>query len=298
MTTRVIVVAKRSFYSRFVEEESDPRARALIRHNDRSVKNWLPAHREHLSTLESVEKILADVGAHVLLLRGAHAAFHTSDASLVITVGGDGTLLAASHNVAQVPVLGVNSAPRHSIGFFCAANKKTLREHILGALDGRLKSVTLARMRVTVNGRVRSERVLNEALFCHASPAATSRYILRFRGKAEEQRSSGLWIGPAAGSTAAQRSAGGDVLPLRSRDLQLVVREPYLAYGRSYRLLKLRVTPRQSLTLQSKMQSACLFLDGPYKQIPVQLGDDVGFSVSDQPLCVLGLDARRSRSAA
>ena len=78
-------------------------------------------------------------------------------------------------------------------------------------------------MRVELNGESLHDRVLNEALFCHASPAATSRYILRVARADgaepdvladEEQKSSGLWVGPAAGSTAAQRSAGGSVLPL------------------------------------------------------------------------------------
>ena len=45
-------------------------------------------------------------------------------ARLVVTVGGDGTLLAASHLVGGgVPVVGINSSPRSSVGFFCAGKK-------------------------------------------------------------------------------------------------------------------------------------------------------------------------------
>ena len=179
-----------------------------------------------MKTLDTVRRALDDLGARAVLVQRAHAEFDTSDAKLVVSVGGDGTLLAASHNVDQVPVLGVNSAPHHSVGFFCAARAQTVHRMLAQALEDRLHSVRLTRMTVAVNGRIRSRRVLNEALFCHASPAATSRYILSYKKVREEQRTSGFWIGPPAGSTAAQRSAGGRVLPLGSAQLQLVVRDP------------------------------------------------------------------------
>ena len=289
---RVVVVAKRTAYRRRIEEEHDPRARALISRRDPAVSNWLVAHREHERTLAEVERVLDRVGAKTLIIERAHAAFDTSDAALVVAVNGDGTLLAASHNVGSVPILGVNSAPSHSVSFFCAATRKTFASHLARALDERLASVRLTRMAVTLNGRLRSKRVLNEALYCHSSPAATSRYILRLGRQREEQRSSGFWIGPPAGSTAAQRSAGGRVLSLRSSRLQLVVREPYEPSGTRYRLLRALVGPAQSAVVQSKMDDASLYLDGPHRSLSVRLGDEVAFAASDEPLNVLGLRAR------
>ncbi|HEY3253815.1 MAG TPA: NAD(+)/NADH kinase [Polyangiaceae bacterium] len=291
----VIVVGKRTAYRRFVEDEGDPRARSLIKKRDPSVASWLDSHKEHSHTMEEVARVLDRVGAKALFLERAHAAFDTSDAALVIAVGGDGTLLAASHNVGSVPVLGVNSAPSHSVGFFCAAQRSDFEGHLQRALDGKLKSLMLTRMTVSLNGRMRSKRVLNEALYCHSGPAATSRYILHVGKKKEEQRSSGIWIGPAAGSTAAQRSAGGRVLPLSSDQLQLVVREPYSPYGK-FNLLKLVVGPSSEVSVQSKMDDAALFLDGPHRAVSVRLGDMVSFGVSDEPLNVLGLRGRKPRT--
>src|SRR5688572_26676487 len=156
---RVIVVAKRTSYQRFVEEEGDPRASLLVKRRDPTVKSWLPSHADHQRTLDVVVRELSRAGAQTLLLRRAHAAFDTSDAELVIAVGGDGTLLAASHNVDDVPILGVNSAPNYSIGFFCGATRKDFRERLEQALAGKLRKVTLARMAVSLNGRMRSKRV-------------------------------------------------------------------------------------------------------------------------------------------
>lgn len=297
--TRVIVVAKGSSYARFVEEEQDPRALALLKRHDESVANWMVGHAAHSRTLERVQTALQRIGAHAVLIKRPHAEFDTTDADLVVAVGGDGTLLAASHNVGSVPLLGVNSDPERSVGFYCAGRGDELEVALQRALAGSLPATWLTRMKVTLNGRVRSRRVLNEALYSHTSPAATSRYILRYGSASEEQNSSGVWIGPAAGSTAAQYSAGGQVLPLRSKRLQLVVREPFAWGGQRYRLRHLLVGLGKSVSLKSKMQDAALFLDGPYRRISVSLGDCAEFSASNEPLCVLGLaHDRRERPGA
>lgn len=290
----MIVVAKRSAWSRWVEEEHDPRVGLLLKRRDPSVRSWAASHEAHRRTLDEVEQALERLGARIHVIQRPHVQFDTSDAALVVSVGGDGTLLAASHNVGSTPILGVNSAPGHSIGFFCAASREELEPVLERALAGRLRSVRLTRMTVELNGTVRARRVLNEALFSHPSPAATSRYILRHKRLAEEQRSSGFWVGTAAGSTAAQRSAGGRVLPLVSRNLQLVVREPYYPWGgKPYRMLRLLAEPNESIVVKSKMAEASLFLDGPYEVVRVRLGDVMTFRASDEPLTVLGLGGRR-----
>jgi NAD+ kinase len=143
-----------------------------------------------------------------------------------------------------------------------------------------------------------SRRVLNEALFCHAIPAATSRYVVSFAGKIEDQRSSGVWVSTAAGSTGAARSAGGRILPFASRKLQLIVREPYLESRRASEPVPIELDhlvfePPESLILLSKMEDARLYLDGPFRQIPVGLGDRVVCQVSSEPLHVFGLGRRR-----
>jgi hypothetical protein len=45
------------------------------------------------------------------------------------------------------------------------------------------------------------------------------------------------------------------------------------------------------------MADARLYLDGPYRQIPVGLGDRVVCSVSDEPLTIFGLGRRRDDAA-
>jgi NAD+ kinase len=242
-----------------------------------------------------VRTALTELGAKADFYEGSRARIEgTYD--LVVTVGGDGTVLGASHQLgADVPLLGVNSAPASSVGFFCAAKKGAVLAPLSAALAGKLRGVVLSRMRVELNDAVVHNRVLNEALLCHASPAATSRYILRIVGdgatQEEEQKSSGIWIGPAAGSTAAQRSAGGRVLPLTSKKLQFVVREPYHGDGDgvAQRLFLGLIDEDQRLEVWSKMRTARLFLDGHHDEREVGIGDRVVFRRSDETLTILGL---------
>ncbi len=290
---RVIVVAKKSALSKLDSGEGDSRARRLLESGHVSVKKWGPAHDEHVRAVEEVYETLEGLGVETLLLHGAQAEFDPVGASLIVTVGGDGTLLAASHNVSDVPLLGVNSAPHFSVGFFCAASGRSTARLLRQALEGKAQTVDLARMRVKLNGQIRSERVLNEALYCHAEPAATSNYIVRAGRRKEEQKSSGLWVGTAAGSTAAIRSAGGRILPLTSRRLQMVVREPYVGRGRMPALVRYVVPETGKLIVISKMELARVFLDGPYRRLTVRLGDEVCFETSRQPLTVVGLGKRR-----
>jgi len=290
---RVVVVVKRTAYRLFVEEEQDERISRLLRKNDPAVRRMRRSHIEHEGTILEVEKALRHLRAKALWIRRAHAPFDVDDAELVVTVGGDGTLLAASHRVGTTPILGVNSAPSHSIGFFCGAKKGGVKDAIGWALSGKMKAVRLTRMAVIRNGKLVSGRVLNDALFCQKSPAATTRYILRLGKVVEEQKSSGFWIGPAAGSTAAQRSAGGKILPLTSPELQLVVREPYTPQGEKLRLVRALVPSNKELFVRSKSREGRLFIDGPHESTEVEMGDQLIFRRSAESLTVLGLSARR-----
>ena len=293
---KAAVVLKRTAYRTY--GPADARVRELLRTKDPTVARLLRAHEDHETTVREVEDALTALGVQAKFVEAAEPLTGTfDDVDFVLTVGGDGTLLLASHRASErTPILGINSAPKDSVGFFCAAKKGHVKRALVAMMRGKLPKVVLTRMRVELNGRLVHERVLNEALFCHASPAATSRYILRVDDgdgvKEEEQRSSGLWIGPAAGSTAAQKSAGGKVLPLSSKRLQYVVREPYAPRGDRTRLSRGTLGNGGSVTALCKMQTAKLFLDGVHTAFDCTLGDVVSFHRSPDPLVVFGMPRR------
>ncbi len=300
---RILVLCKRTSFSKLVEEDGDPRIKSLLSRGDVTVGRMRGSHDAHESTVRELRAALVEVGAESVFQDGPRSQI-VGAYDLIVTVGGDGTLLSASHQIGEgTPLLGVNSAPEHSVGFFCAARKGSVLATLRAALGGTLRRTVLARMRVRIDDRTLHARVLNEALFCHASPAATSKYILRVLGPKgelvaeEEQRSSGLWIGPAAGSTAAQRSAGGRVLPLSSRRIQYVVREPYTPYGVPLKMVVGLAPDGGRIELRSKMREAKIFLDGHHTIYDSTIGDVITMDRSAESLTVLGL-SRGSRKGA
>jgi NAD+ kinase len=289
---RVALLVKRTSWQVYIDKKEARLAR-LVKSSDPAIARMRGSHEEHTKTVAEVEQALAAFGAEVEHVGRGNGGFDASGFDLVITVGGDGTLLRASHSVLDTPILAINSAPSHSVGFFCGARSGEAAAAIRRALRGSLKRAVLTRMKVTVNGEPVAARILNDALLCHVSPAATSRYVLRWDDIEEEQKSSGIWIGPAAGSTAAQRSAGGKVLPLASKRLQLVVREAYTPHGGRYRLAHALIPPGDKLTVRSKMHSGKIFFDGPENAVQIGFGDVVEFCRAEESLILLGISPRR-----
>jgi NAD+ kinase len=219
------------------------------------------------------------------------------DFDLVVTVGGDGTVLHASHAIARTPVLAVNSAPDSSVGFFTCTDAAKFGDKLDEVLAGELKPVRLSRMEVRVNGKVVTDRALNDVLFCHDCPASTTRYVLACNGLSESQLSSGVWVSTAAGSTAAVKSAGGKTLPMGSRRLQFKVREP-IPQGRASAQSMPTVThgfvqDGEALTLTSRTDRAGLYVDGPHVVFSVNFGDEVRLSNAHRPLNLFMLEKNR-----
>lgn len=310
----VLVLAKKSALRVHLEGQDagrHERVERLLRDNDPTVQRMAGAHAQHEACLDEIRAALDALGCDAKLVMAAAldefkvvidppappglggARPPTRRPDLVVTVGGDGTLLAASHAVSDTPILAINSAPEYSVGFFCGGRLGEVRSTLERALEGRLPIAKLTRMKVTKDDVLLTTRVLNEVLVCCASPAATTRYLLEHRGVVEEQKSSGIWIGPAAGSTAAQRSAGGRVLPLTSDKLQFVVREPYTPAGRDLRFVRGLVGRGQDLSLRAKMADGRVFVDGPHEVHEITIGDHLRFSASDEPLHLVGVVRRR-----
>lgn len=296
MRPKVLVVYKKSTYQRYVGRAQE-RLKELIEHSDVSVEGLLHEHEVHQETLRQAKTALRDLGARAVLRYRPEPLPEEGAWDLIVTLGGDGTLLWASHLAdPSTPMIAINSAPDTSVGYFCAGEGHNVHEVLEAALAGTLKSSRLARMRVDVGDNVISTRVLNDALYCHESPAATSRYIVEYHGERERQMSSGVWIGPAAGSTAAIRSAGGKVLPTGSQKIQFVIREPYRGLDNKYRLVKGMVAPGEDLKITSRMTKGRIFLDGTQKVYSVGIGDRIRVTLSEEPLTLLGLNRRSERS--
>ena len=247
-----------------VDRRGEPARLAEAGHD--SAQQLAAAAQTHEQTLAEVVRALTEQGISYRQERvdslGAPARRAIGSARLVVSVGGDGTLLTSSHWVRDGYLLGVNSAPGDSVGYFSLTKRETFASTLDQILQGTLRPLPVARLGVTLDGRLLPEPALNDILAVHEHPAATSRYVLRLAEKEEEHRSSGLWIAGPAGSTAGIASAGGRRMPLLSRRIQFRARELYRAPGRLYELASGFVSPGETLLVESRMEAGWLFLDG------------------------------------
>lgn len=272
-----------------------PVADRLARTGRRLAGKVAAAAREQERTLATLLDTLSRLGVTPVTISvdslDARARRALAGARLVISVGGDGTLLAASHWVTGASLLGVNSAPRSSVGQLTLARRATL-PRILGRIaSGTLLPHPVARMEVVLEGHLLPPS-LNDVLIAHEEPAATSRYRLRLNRRAEDQRSSGLWVATAVGSTAGIRSAGGQPMPLDARRLQFRARELYRAPGYGTSLEAGFVEPGEKLVVESAMAPGWLFIDGARMAVRFPFGAQAIFRVAEQPLRLFADPAR------
>ena len=239
-------------------------------------------HDNHYKALAHVEAVLKTMGLHyVKKPRNTRVNYKSFD--LVITVGGDGTVLEAARNLtASQILLGVNSDPSWSVGQFCHATAESF-ERMLGQILRRsAKTIRLQKMKVTLkHGKTkRLFECLNDVLVCHANPAAMSRYGVSIGREEEEQRSSGMWIASAAGSTGGIFSAGGRRLPVDDRRLQYHPRELYRAKGIKYALTGGFIRPGKTISLTSHMSNGRIFVDGSHVSYPFIYGQKIEITAS------------------
>jgi len=199
-----------------------------------------------------------------------------------MVVGGDGTFLKAAQFVLdETPTMGVNSNIEETEGNFTCCDKGNFEKIFGKLLKGKFRNFKLHRLKAEVDGKFVG-RALNEFYIGHKDVSGTSRYVLRVGKKEEEQKSSGVLIGAAAGSTAWIYSAGGKKLSLNSDKFQYVVRDAY-----SGRLTKAKMTrdvlkKDKKVEIDSKSDNLILIADSIGFRLNLKNGQKIVFSVDDK----------------
>lgn len=281
---KVLLFHKRSTYQLQALEYRDKRFIQLLEDEHRSVKRVKKAHTEHLSTLEVLAAELEKRNIEIETKARSTLDNKIQEIDLLISVGGDGTFLDASHYLDNVPILGVNSATSSSVGHFCLANEKNIGQILDQIGSGEISPHNLVRLEASLNGKVLPQLSLNEILVGHKNPAGTSRYIIEIDGYEEEQLSSGVWIGTPAGSTGAINAAGGMIVPITNREMQYIVREPYFRHGRTNELIRGIVPESEHIKFCSQMRTGAIFVDGQHIEYPFRIGDELIVRISTKDL--------------
>jgi NAD+ kinase len=229
-----------------------------------AINSWLQEHG-----LESAHGTLEDASLRNRITQG--------EFSLMVAVGGDGTMLRVSHLCApsNVPVLGINMG---RLGFLMQFE----RDQWHSALEQLLKGVYWIENRMMIRaGHTRagqslgSWHALNEAVVTRASvrPVRVSANVDGMQ--LTNYVADGLIASTPTGSTAYALAAGGPILPPELRNILLVPIAPHLSVDRA---VVLSEGTSVSITLRSG--DAVLSIDG---QTPIGLaeGDVVDVRTGD-----------------
>jgi NAD+ kinase len=201
---------------------------------------------------------------------------------VVVSIGGDGTALSASHFVEDKPLLAVNSAPATSVGALTTLDVGGLAAKLKEIAAGKFVTENLERIEVSINDKVLEHLALNEVFIASEKAYHISKYKLRIWGKEELQNSSGLIFSTGTGSTAWFKSAGGETFSPQSKFIRMIVREPYCGKSECKIMNNLEVKEGESIEIVPLVKSV-LAIDS-IREYPLSEGDVVRIRISEKPL--------------
>ncbi len=208
---------------------------------------------------------------------------------LIITLGGDGTFVKAANLIEDIPILGINAEPQTSEGALTSITAHEIHK-LENIFLGKYRTIIRHRAKVILNSKILEEHALNEVYVGAHSQFHSSRYVITFKDKTEEQRSSGVIISTGTGSPAWFYSAGGKIFNHDKEKLSFIVREPYFG-KRIFRpnILKGNIHKEEKLKIESKRHEGGIIAinDSTY---PFNEGDIVEIELSDKPLKVMQVD--------
>ena len=205
------------------------------------------------------------------------------EADLLLVLGGDGTILAASREAAPrgIPVLPVNLG---GLGFLTSFTLDELYPALDDALAGRatISERVLLLAERTHNGNVLSQqRVLNDAVVHKGTLARMIELELHIDGGFVcRYRADGLIVATPTGSTAYSLSAGG---PIVHPAVESILITPICPHTLSDRPVVVRDTSKIELRLAHTSDSVFLTMDGQIG-VPMQAGDAVRITRAEQRL--------------
>lgn len=204
----------------------------------------------------------------------ARDAFHGVHADLSIVLGGDGSILRASHAMGyhQIPVLGVNLG---KLGFLADFSPEDLLSVLPEVAAGRYRVVEhlMFECRLLRNGAVRNQVLgLNEAAVLCGAPFSILDVHLDVDGESVTTYScDGLIVATPVGSTAHSLSAGG---PILRKDLQAFVISPISPHTLTNRPVVDSADRVFELTVPQPNAGTTLVVDGQ-AVTPLEPGDRV-----------------------
>jgi NAD+ kinase len=211
-------------------------------------------------------------------------------AQLVISLGGDGTLLSAARRVAgrSIPLFGINLG---GLGFLtAAAPDHEMWDRLDAALEGHApieERMTLAAEVVRDGNVICRHHGLNDAVIHKGGGLRTIKLRLAVDGDVlGSYLADGLILSTPTGSTGYNLSAGG---PLVVTDLDILLVTPICAHTLAIRPIIVAPDERIDVDVEAGDEGMFLIIDGQI-EVRLSIGDTVQVGRGDYRVALSGLD--------
>ena len=219
------------------------------------------------------------------------------DYDLVITLGGDGTVLFAARNCVKynVPIFPVNFG---QFGFIASVQPKDWKEELEAFLQGKSKIIqrSMANVRVIHNDEeIYCGNALNDLVLSARSAATTISLDVYYEMQLLcKIKGDGLIVSTPTGSTAYSAAAGG---PILDPSLEAFVMTPINSFSLSSRPIVLNQEGVLSISVaESRADGINLRLDGS-KPVELSVGDTVLIRKLEQKVRLVNCTADKFYSA-
>ena len=239
---------------------------------------------------EELSGILRAAGAEVFfdpdgVLPIASAA---PDADLVISVGGDGTLLNTARRLvgAHVPVVGVNLG---KLGFLANFGADEVRAYLAGAAAQRWRISPKMMLQLTLEGDGRPRYGLNDVAVTQGVMTRLINIDMAVDGQhATQYRADGLVVSTPVGSTGYSLSLGG---PILSQGLRAFVITPMAPHNLTNRPIVIEGASEVAFEVVSPVDELALLVDGQ-ERIDVKMGDRFHICAAPTDVLLVGSGER------
>lgn len=212
----------------------------------------------------------------------------SDDADLVVSVGGDGTLLAVGRRLAgtNVPVMGVNLG---KLGFLAEFGADEALAYAKGEHAPSWPVHEKMMIKVRLPPGQKRYLALNDVMLSQGVMTRLVRVRMRVDGAyATEYRADGVVVSTPVGSTAYSLSLGGPILDHRMRALVVTPVAPHSLTNRPI------VLPGESsigLEILTRSDEIAMVIDGQ-ERVDLQVGDRIVLTAARRGLCLLSTGRR------
>ncbi len=215
----------------------------------------------------------------------------TKDKDLIISIGGDEHFKYVYHNMlSDKLILNIRSDNLKSEGALSTCNRFNLDKMVKQIHN----SSYIVDKWVTLEADLNNKPIGNaiDTIYIGKNNSTKiSRYRIIYRGKEEEQKSSGLLIVTGAGSTGWFTSAGGISFNRNARFGRFISREIYVGTRTGNSIKHGEFIDNEELEIQSLMEEGIIEIDS-IKEYKLKRGDTIKIRVSHKYLKVMMLNYR------